>query len=103
MSEFELLQGRDPTGRDRYRAIGRFRTDGLAPEIASAAHLRLARPAPTHTGPVDILDRLVDPVLAAELVHGAAALGDEAIVVDDRDATCREPGVQRFKRQPVDS
>ena len=61
---------------------------------------RLGAAPPVHAGPVDLLDRVLDPVLGAELVDGAPALLERAVVVDDHVAAGRQPGIERLQRRP---
>ena len=53
-------------------------------------------PAPGHPGPVDLLERLLDPLLPAVVVDGPRA-GRKPVVIDDAPAPYRETRVEVFQ------
>ena len=96
--ELPLAAGRHVRGAGGRRRAG---LRGWARRRRRDLDRRVALAPPAHTRPVDLLQRLGDPVRGAELVDRAAALrSHDAVVVDDQVAADGQLRVQRLERGP---
>src|SRR5205807_29567 len=93
---FDRRDARVGMALDRARRLGldrrrRWRWGG--------AVRRLAGSLPANAAPVDLGERLLDPVLATEVVDRLAALIDLQVVVDDQVAAGTQPRIEHLERE----